>query len=275
VAIKKDLYWYVFDLALLDSLWQDYPVGELIERVNSGNLLDPAVAEEARNLAVGVEGVRWLGQSYLGAHADEDPLELVRQEAKDLTSNLKILAKAGAAEKTLWEFYGSRWFYERWVGDVPGELEVDLGLMAHVTYTGVRFRDQNFHDILLGPCKEKNLLQRNVVGGNVMEVPPIEEIGYHPDFQEALLGIAEGYIRERVTRTEFGDSAWSLVNSLQRSMRFAKDKDLTTYIAVEDPVMDAPEFSPNARQDTHRKTAPARRPVPPPPPPPAPKESAT
>ena len=116
------------------------------------------------------------------------------------------MVEAGAGQKTLWEFFSSLRFYERWFASFPSEIDLDYELLSCYTYTGVRFQEDNFHSILLAPCKERGLLRRNILDGAVQEIPPVEDVGYNPAYHEAILSVDEEFLRGRITRTELADS---------------------------------------------------------------------
>jgi hypothetical protein len=91
------------------------------------------------------------------------------------------------------------------------------------------------------------------VNPSVLEIPPLEEVGYNPDLEEAVLTIEEGYLRDRITRPEYADPAWDLTRALQRSIRFGREHDLSTYITGDKELTIAPDLDFLARRDQHRK----------------------
>ena len=253
----KEKSWIVFDLKSLDRAWSDYTIDELVDKIERQELRNPDLVEEARKLSKGVVSVRWLGSAYLGTYKNQEEAQSYQvKKDREITSSLERLRRAGAGDRSLWQFYASRWFFDRWFSPLPGEIDLDYALMSYFTYTGARFQEQTFQGILFGPCREKGLLRRNFIAGNVQEVPAIEEVGYEPGFHEAILSITEAYLRERLTRAELADEAWMLVLTLQKSIRFARDKGLATYITGDNELTIAPDFSFSGRQSGHRSSPP-------------------
>lgn len=254
MALSKEKFWYVYDRVLLEAAWIDIPIAELKRRIEQGSLLDPKLTKQARKNAKGIELVRWLGAAYMGLYKSRREAREVEAELnRDLLEGLTGLVEAGHGEKSLWQFYSSQRFYERWFSHLPGEIDMDYWLLSHVTYTGVRFQEETFHGILQGPCRDRNLQRRNIVNPSVMEIPPLEEVGYNPDLEEAVLSIEESYLRERITRQEYADPAWDLVQALQRSIRFGREHDLSTYITGDKELTIAPDLDFMLRRDQHRK----------------------
>jgi hypothetical protein len=258
VAVAKEKSWFVFDAAAVDRAWQEFSIDGLIERVKAGDLLDQKLGEEARLLAKGVTQVRWLGVSHLGnVRKRKDAAGVQAEQDKHLLQILTKLSQAGGAAKSAWRFYADRGYLDRWLGTLPTEVDLDFALLGHLTYTGVRFQEATLQGILYGACQERNLLQRNLLAGNVMEVPPMEIAGYDPVFQEAILSVSEKYLRERITRSDLQESALAVLLALQRSITFAREKGLPQYITNDQELIVAPSFSFPDRQKLHRKTPPA------------------
>jgi hypothetical protein len=257
VAVAKEKSWFVFDISALDRAWQDFTIDELIERVKAGDLLDPKLAEEARLLAKGIAQVRWLGAAHLGnVRKRKDAAGIQADQDKHLLQILSTLSQAGGGAQSPWRFYASRGYLDRWLSSLPSEIDLDFALLAHVTLAGARFQEATLQGIHYGACQERNLLQRNIIGGNIMEIPPMEVAGYDPVFQEALLSVSEKYLRDRITRTELQESALSVLQALQKSITFAREKGLAQYITNDQELIIGPSFSFPDRQKLHRKTPP-------------------
>jgi len=261
MALSKEKTWHVYDRVALDAAWYDYTVRELIEKIKAGSLLDEKLGKEARKLSRGIDLVRWMGVSYLSTYKSrKESVEVQRDLDRDLVEGLVAIQETAEAELSLWQFYSSRKFYERWFSTLPDEISVDHALLCHLTYTGVRFQEESFHGILIGPCKEKNLLRRNIVSPNVMEVPPLEEIGYDPDFEDAVLTVTESYLKDRITREAHSDTAWELTQALQRSIQFSREHELAVYITGDKELSIAPDLDFALRKEAHRG-APPRPPI--------------
>src|SRR5687768_6303042 len=122
MALSKEKFWFVYDADLLNAAWTDLTISELREGVEKGTLLDSKLTRETRRNAKGIELVRWLGASYMGLYKSRREAREVEADLnRDLLEGLRELEASGAGAKSLWQFYSSLRFYERWFTHLPGE----------------------------------------------------------------------------------------------------------------------------------------------------------